>query len=138
MPQLFADVSPALHLRLGSDCGFAVARTQQDHDREGHRDGIAISARPGGSGVGGGGVPALSLPLPLPLPIDAPSRRFSSPAFLRAASPGFGPGSGSGLPPCCWHELDTMSASDAGLWTMLSNFSMPHFLSGARLRRSKR
>lgn len=35
-----------------------------------------------------------------------------------------------------WHDLDTMS--DSSLWTVLSNFNMPHFLSGARLRRSKR
>lgn len=35
-----------------------------------------------------------------------------------------------------WHDLDTMS--DSSLWTVLSNFNMPHFFSGARLRRSKR
>lgn len=35
-----------------------------------------------------------------------------------------------------WHDLDTMS--DPNLWTVLSNFNMPHFFSGARLRRSKR
>ncbi|XP_008299058.1 microtubule-associated serine/threonine-protein kinase 3-like isoform X3 [Stegastes partitus] len=34
-----------------------------------------------------------------------------------------------------WHDLDTMS--DSSLWTVLSNFNMPHFFSGARLRRSK-
>ena len=34
------------------------------------------------------------------------------------------------------HDLDTMS--DSTLWTALSNFNVPHFLSGARLRRSKR
>ena len=35
-----------------------------------------------------------------------------------------------------WHDLETMS--DSSLWTVLSNFNMPHFFSGARLRRSKR
>lgn len=35
-----------------------------------------------------------------------------------------------------WHDLDTMS--DSSLWTVLSNFNMPHFFSGARLRRSQR
>ncbi|KAI4817213.1 hypothetical protein KUCAC02_009489 [Chaenocephalus aceratus] len=34
-----------------------------------------------------------------------------------------------------WHDLDTMS--DSSLWTVLSNFNMPSFFSGARLRRSK-
>lgn len=34
------------------------------------------------------------------------------------------------------HDFGTMS--DSSLWTLLSNFSMPHFISGARLRRSKR
>lgn len=35
-----------------------------------------------------------------------------------------------------WHDSDAMS--DSSLWTVLSNFSMPHFYGGARLRRSKR
>ncbi|KAK5852304.1 hypothetical protein PBY51_023783 [Eleginops maclovinus] len=34
-----------------------------------------------------------------------------------------------------WHDSDTMS--DSTLWTVLSNFNMPSFFSGARLRRSK-
>ena len=37
------------------------------------------------------------------------------------------------------HRDDTDQAmSDPGLWTLLSNFNMPQFFSGARLRRSKR
>lgn len=35
-----------------------------------------------------------------------------------------------------WHDVDTMS--DSSPWTTLSNFNVPHFFSGARLRRSKR
>lgn len=38
--------------------------------------------------------------------------------------------------PSCWHDSQVMS--DSSFWTVLSNFSMPHFLTGARLRRSKR
>ncbi|KAK1884121.1 Microtubule-associated serine/threonine-protein kinase 4 [Dissostichus eleginoides] len=34
-----------------------------------------------------------------------------------------------------WHDLDTMS--DSSLWTVLSNFNIPSFFSGTRLRRSK-
>lgn len=56
------------------------------------------------------------------------SRRFSSPGLLKP--PLHFPLSG------CWHDLETMS--DSSLWTVLSNFNMPHFFSGARLRRSKR
>lgn len=47
--------------------------------------------------------------------------------------------SGSQKPPLhlpLWHDVETMS--DSSPWTVLSNFSMPHFFSGARLRRSKR
>lgn len=33
---------------------------------------------------------------------------------------------------------DFGTMSDSSLWTLLSNFPMPHFISGARLRRSKR
>lgn len=57
--------------------------------------------------------------------LNSDSRRFSS--------------SGLQKPPVhlpLWHDLDTMS--DSSLWTVLSNFNMPHFFSGARLRRSKR
>lgn len=53
------------------------------------------------------------------------SSRFFSPALQKSSSH---------LP--LWHDLDTMSESS--LWTLLSNFNMPHFLSGARLRRSQR
>lgn len=38
------------------------------------------------------------------------------------------------LPLC--HDVDTMS--DCSPWTTLSNFNVPHYFSGARLRRSKR
>ncbi|KAM3599341.1 uncharacterized protein V6R79_004137 [Siganus canaliculatus] len=58
------------------------------------------------------------------IPLNADSCRFSS---LGPQKPP------SHLP--LWHDLDTMS--DSSLWTMLSNFNMPHFFSGARLRRSK-
>ncbi|MED6270424.1 Microtubule-associated serine/threonine-protein kinase 4 [Characodon lateralis] len=34
-----------------------------------------------------------------------------------------------------WHDVDTMS--DSSPWMVLSNFNMPHFFSGARLRRSQ-
>ena len=57
--------------------------------------------------------------------LNSESRRFSS--------------SGHQKPPLhlpLWHDLDTMS--DSSLWTVLSNFNMPSFFSGARLRRSKR
>lgn len=57
--------------------------------------------------------------------LNLESRRFSSLALQK--------------PPLhlpLWHDLDTMSESS--LWTVLSNFNMPHFFSGSRLRRSKR
>lgn len=57
--------------------------------------------------------------------LNPESCRFFSPALQKSSSH---------LP--VWHDLDTMSESS--LWTLLSNFNMPHFLSGARLRRSQR
>lgn len=57
--------------------------------------------------------------------LNPESCRFFSPALQKSSSH---------LP--LWHDLDTMSES--GLWMLLSNFNMPHFLSGARLRRSQR
>lgn len=57
--------------------------------------------------------------------LNPESCRFFSPALQKSSSH---------LP--LWHERDTMSESS--LWTLLSNFNMPHFFSGARLRRSQR
>lgn len=62
-----------------------------------------------------------------PHPHFTDTRRFSSPGLLRPHVP---------LPGGGWHDFGTMS--DSSLWTVLSNFTMPHFLSRARLRRSKR
>ncbi|CAB1318678.1 unnamed protein product, partial [Coregonus sp. 'balchen'] len=62
-----------------------------------------------------------------PHPHVTDTRCVSSPGLLSPHIP---------LPEGGWHDFGTMS--DSSLWTVLSNFTMPHFLSGARLRRSKR
>ena len=58
----------------------------------------------------------------------ADARRFSSPGLLRPHLH---------LPLCGgWQDLDVMAESSP--WLAFSNFDMPRFLNGARLRRSKR
>lgn len=63
----------------------------------------------------------------------AGGRVLVNPERRRCSSTGF-PKPPFQLP--LWPDLDTMS--DSSLWTLLSNFNMPHFYGGARLRRSKR